>query len=162
MRNLIIGFGMICLFFNLIGCEEANREVKVPMHDSAGQSRRTLPKFDGTNQPKKYLSEDEFSKRWQSDTATNSFRSSVLEYDTSTQEIISVSGINFEKSSMSRIQYLLGKPDVQYTRGDSLTLAYFLAPHCGFSEEGCYRWVLEIKFNNGFVTDFYSSFIRTE
>ena len=161
MKSAYMNIFIAGLIFSIIGCTKRQKESHGQINDSIFHNI-TIPDLNNTTSHKHNLSTEEFSKHWRADTAKNSFRANSLDYDTLTNEIISVNGINFANSDLSRIEYLLGKPDRFVSSPDSLTIDYFLAPQCGFSEEGCYRWVLEIIFEKGLVTNFKTSFINTD
>ena len=82
-------------------------------------------------------------------------------YDSISKKIISINGLDLNGMTDKKITKLLGKPNKTTHDKKTYVFDYFLAPHCGFSEEGCYRWVLEISFEENHVKTFYSSFIKT-
>lgn len=100
----------------------------------------------------------EFSKKWIADsTGKEGFRYKSLNVDTVTKKVTAVNGIDLRNLTKSQIFKLLGVPN-KIVLSD--TFDYFLTPNCGFSEEDCYKYVLEVKFEKGKVKDFYSSFIK--
>jgi hypothetical protein len=103
----------------------------------------------------------DFSNKWKSDSLGNtSFRSKSLRYNPRTKEISSVNGINLVKYTKTQITELLGNPNRIIVNDTGFTFDYFLAPYCGFAEQGCPKWVLEISFKSDIVQKFYSSFIE--
>lgn len=164
MKNLLICLGIINGLIGFISCRGGKTDTLNSKNDTATQNiiNGLLIGLVNKVPNKHYLPLKEFSEKWQADTSKNSFRGKSLDYDTSTYNIVSVNGINFLNSGVSQIEDLLGKPDIFASSGDSLTLDYFLAPNCAFTEVGCYRWVLELKFKKGSVTSFYTSYINTD
>ena len=103
------------------------------------------------------------SEIWKADSlGKNSQRYKLIRYDSLNKaEIISVGGVSFINFTKKQITDLLGTPNNTIRSGDSTWFDYLLAPHCAFSEEGCYKWVLEISFHSDTVQKFYSSFIES-
>ncbi|MHB8261147.1 MAG: hypothetical protein ACYDCN_09890 [Bacteroidia bacterium] len=105
----------------------------------------------------------DFSIKWFADsTGKMLYRSKSLTKDSISNEITKVGGLDLKGMSKKKIIKLLGAPNKITKDKTRFIFDYFLAPYCGFSEEGCYRWVLELTFENDQVKSFYSSYINTK
>ncbi len=98
-----------------------------------------------------------FSKKWIVDsTGKKGYR--INFYNSLIKDTIPFNLIHLKKE---KVLELLGQPNRITQENLTLVFDYFLTGYCGFSEEGCYRFVLEIKFENEIETKHYTSFIKT-
>jgi hypothetical protein len=98
-----------------------------------------------------------FSKKWKAD----SLGKKGYRYNFYNSLIKDTIPFNLTHLKKERVLELLGQPNKITQENLALVYDYFLTGYCGFSEEGCYRFVLEIKFENGIEVKHYTSFIKT-
>ena len=101
-------------------------------------------------------SRNTFSKKWKVDSLGKkgyrvNFYNSLIKDTTP---------FNLAHLKKEQVLELLGQPNRITHENLTLVFDYFLTGGCGFSEEGCYRFVLEIKFANEIETQHYTSFIK--
>jgi len=110
------------------------------------------------SQSQKEISIKFFSKEWKADSlGRNHFRSNTLCYEG--KELVSLNEIDLNGLTQTKVFELLGEPNRETTIKGDFAIDYILTPYCGFSEEGCYRYVLEIQFKDETVVAFYTSFV---
>jgi hypothetical protein len=145
-----------------IPCKDGIREIisydwNEKMRRKTTYSMDKVIKEEVLNQNNNSHSINTFSKKWK----TDSIGKKGYRYNFHESIVKDTIPFNLAHLKKERVIELLGEPNKIAQDGLSLVFYYFLTGYCAFSEEGCYRFVLEIKFENGIEVKHYTSFIKT-